>query len=260
MDTIKIYVASFAALALGIGLPVSILSMVGDSASEEPVAAHAPSHNDHAAGGENYLKVALESTVRAQGQAIAQVQAQLDHGKALYQNCFACHGAQGEGNVLLKSPALAAQESWYILSQLQKYKSGVRGKHPEDIEGMMMAPLVAVLPQTSDMEAVSTYLSSLPFQKPPAQLSGGDHDAGKALYLACAACHGATGLGNPDLKSPAIAGQADWYVVSQLKKFKGGIRGYHADDVEGKQMVPMMALLPDEQAMINVATFIHSLR
>jgi cytochrome c oxidase subunit II len=259
MDTIKIYVASFAALALGIGLPVSILSIAGDSASEEPAAAHAPSHDEHAAGA-NYLKAALESTVRAQGQAMAQAQAQLDHGKALYQNCFACHGAQGEGNVLLKSPALAAQESWYILSQLQKYKNGVRGKHPEDIEGMMMAPLLALLPQTSDMEAVSTYLSSLPFQKPPAQLSGGDLEAGKALYVACAACHGANGLGNPDLKSPAIAGQADWYVVSQLEKFKGGIRGYHADDVEGKQMVPMMALLPDEQAMINVATYIHSLR
>jgi cytochrome c oxidase subunit 2 len=31
------------------------------------------------------------------------------HGKQLYQNCVSCHGAKGEGNASLQSPALAAR-------------------------------------------------------------------------------------------------------------------------------------------------------
>lgn len=36
----------------------------------------------------------------------------------------------------------------------------------------------------------------------------------------CASCHGEQGEGLTDKQAPLIAGQHDWYVVSQLKAFK----------------------------------------
>ena len=60
-------------------------------------------------------------------------------GSVLYQSCIPCHGANGEGFEILKSPPLNIQEDWYLLDQLRKFASGKRGYHPEDIEGIQMA-------------------------------------------------------------------------------------------------------------------------
>lgn len=60
-------------------------------------------------------------------------------GVVLYQSCIPCHGANGEGNEILKSPPLNIQEDWYLLDQLRKFASGKRGYHSKDIEGIQMA-------------------------------------------------------------------------------------------------------------------------
>lgn len=91
-------------------------------------------------------------------------------------------------------------------------------------------------------------------------LMAGDAAKGKTLYQVCMACHGFNGEGNPVTKSPPLAGQEDWYIVSQLKKFKEGIRGTNPKDIEGMQMRPMSMTLPDEQAMKDVAAYISSLQ
>ena len=62
----------------------------------------------------------------------------LSAGKAAYQTCSMCHGNDGEGNAALNAPALAGQEAWYLKRQLQKFKDGVRGTHPDDVYGMQM--------------------------------------------------------------------------------------------------------------------------
>ena len=51
----------------------------------------------------------------------------------------------------------------------------------------------------------------------------------------------------------------DWYVLTQLKKFKAGIRGANPADVSGATMRPMAATLPDEQAMRDVVAHIQGL-
>ena len=53
---------------------------------------------------------------------------------------------------------------------------------------------------------------------------------------------------------------SDWYQVSQLNNYKAGFRGRHPDDVYGQQMAPMVAILPDEQAMKDVVAYITSLQ
>lgn len=47
-----------------------------------------------------------------------------------------------------------------------------------------------------------------------------DAEKGKALYQACIQCHGEQGLGDKAQEAPKLSGQFDWYIVSQLNKFK----------------------------------------
>ncbi|MDJ0788906.1 MAG: c-type cytochrome [Myxococcota bacterium] len=67
----------------------------------------------------------------------------------------------------------------------------------------------------------------------------GDLERGEKLYGLCSQCHGVEGEGVPLSLAPSIAGLPAWYVESQLKKFYGGIRGRHPDDIGGMRMRPM---------------------
>jgi cytochrome c553 len=86
-----------------------------------------------------------------------------------------------------------------------------------------------------------------------------DAAAGAPLYAACASCHGSAAEGNEALGAPALAGQNDWYLFTQLKNFKAGYRGTHAGDTYGAQMAPMAAALPDDTAILNVVSYINTL-
>lgn len=89
-------------------------------------------------------------------------------------------------------------------------------------------------------------------------LFAGDAAKGKQLYMTCLACHGPNGEGNSALKSPPLAGQEDWYLTSQLKKFKEGVRGADPKDVTGMQMRPMAMTLADDKAIADVVAHIKS--
>ena len=67
----------------------------------------------------------------------------LENGRQLYTTCIACHGANGEGNAQLKAPRIGGQLESYTISQLNSFKSGKRGAHPDDPEGALMVPVVA---------------------------------------------------------------------------------------------------------------------
>ena len=87
-----------------------------------------------------------------------------------------------------------------------------------------------------------------------------DTTRGKELYATtCLACHGETGMGNPELNAPRLAGMTDWYMVTQMQKFRTDRRGDHPDDVYGLQMVPFAKALPDEQAVLEVVAYINTL-
>ena len=89
--------------------------------------------------------------------------------------------------------------------------------------------------------------------------AAGDATKGKMLYMTCAACHGANGEGQQALKAPSIFQQEDWYLIAQLKKFKTGVRGAHAKDIEGMQMAPMAKFLKDDAAINDVVAYINEL-
>ncbi len=84
--------------------------------------------------------------------------------------------------------------------------------------------------------------------------------AEEASYAICVTCHGADGAGNIALNSPAIAGQESWYLETQLKNFKSGIRGAHKADMYGMQMRPMALTLADDAAVTRVSGYVSAMK
>ena len=84
-------------------------------------------------------------------------------------------------------------------------------------------------------------------------------ERGEILYAACVSCHMDNGSGMAQIGAPAIAGMSQWYVESQLRKFKAGIRGYHHDDTEGLRMRPMSLFLRHEADIVAVSNYVASM-
>lgn len=64
-------------------------------------------------------------------------------------------------------------------------------------------------------------------------------------YFACQACHGERGDGNEALDAPAIAGMDSTYFSAQMQNFRSGVRGRSLDDLYGRQMGLIAAVLKD---------------
>jgi cytochrome c oxidase subunit 2 len=192
-----------------------------------------------------------QTAARAPGDAAA--------GKQLYAVCAACHGVQAEGNPALNAPKLSGQGDWYLKRQLKYYKQGARGTHDKDVFGKMMAPMAATLGDDAAIDNVIAYIKTLPDNPAPATVKGNAKN-GQERYVTCGACHGANGRGIQATNAPGLKGMSDWYLVTQLKNFKQGIRGAHPKDLYGPQMASMAASLGDDQAINDLVAYINTLR
>jgi cytochrome c oxidase subunit 2 len=89
--------------------------------------------------------------------------------------------------------------------------------------------------------------------------AAGDPVRGETFYAVCATCHGPQGEGMQAMNAPALRGREEWYIVRQLENFKNGVRGKDPADAFGQTMAPMAQVLPDKQAMEDVAAYLKSL-
>lgn len=172
--------------------------------------------------------------------------------------CTVCHGVQLKGNHVIQAPRLSAMAPWYAERQLLAFARGWRGTHEADLYGMEMQPMAAAL-STEDIRGAAGYVAVTASAAPPATV-GGDLEKGRTLYASCAACHGADGSGVEALGGPALTVVNDWYLVRQLENFRAGIRGSHPDDTQGAQMRAAAQVLPDDEAIRDVVTYINSLQ
>ena len=171
--------------------------------------------------------------------------------------CTTCHGAEGIGNIAIEAPRLAGMEAWYLKRQLENFRAGIRGTHGEDIQGIAMRPMAAKLSDESIADIVD-WVGDWEYVAAEATVEGNVRQ-GRTAFQACAACHGANAQGNEALGAPALAGQNDWYLLTQLRNFRAGFRGSHQEDTFGSQMVTMSKTLTDDQAVINVVSYINTL-
>ncbi len=191
--------------------------------------------------------------------AVASVNAQQSDALAEIDDryCMTCHGAEGQGNIGVQAPRIAGMEDWYLRRQLLNFRAGIRGSHPEDEQGLAMQPMAARLSDDSITDIVQ-WVGTFDYQPADVTISG-DASRGRTLYRSCETCHGAQGGGNQAFGAPALAGQNDWYLVTQLQNFKAGYRGSHPDDSFGAMMIPMAAALRNEQAILDVVSYINTL-
>jgi len=190
-------------------------------------------------------------------------------GKSAYAVCVSCHGANGEGNKALNAPKIAGLPDWYVERQLNNFKSGIRGVNAKDVYGQQMRPMAMTLVNDEAVRNVTAYLASLKgvsSTKPPVAAKSSKAvtvvttPVSEPLYAPCASCHGSEGEGNQKLGAPRLAGQQGWYIERQLRNWRDGIRGTHAEDLYGMQMRPMAMTLSNDAAISKVASFIGTLQ
>jgi cytochrome c553 len=180
-------------------------------------------------------------------------------GQEVFETCVPCHNADGSGNPAVGAPNIAGMKSWYVERELDKFRGGIRGLQFNDVEGMRMGPMAISLSSEDDVKAVAHYVETLTPVPHPSSIPG-DPKVGATLYATCAACHGDNGAGNKDLGAPQIAGVDDWYLATELRKFRSGVRGTNAKDREGRLMRPMARTLADEDAIRNVVAYVETLK
>ncbi len=82
-------------------------------------------------------------------------------GAGYYQVCIACHGPAGKGNEALRAPPIRQQHDWYLLSSLQRYKSGVRASDPRNSNALVMQGMSGTLVDEQAMKDVIAYIRTL---------------------------------------------------------------------------------------------------
>lgn len=132
-----------------------------------------------------FMAMSVEE-VAADGQA-------MEIGARIFlNNCAQCHGSDARGS---KGFPNLTDNDWLY------------GGEPENIKATlvngrmgMMPPMAAMVGDEEDVRNVAHYVLSL---------SGSEHDAtraylGKEKFMACAACHGPDGKGNPMMGAPNL--------------------------------------------------------
>jgi cytochrome c553 len=198
------------------------------------------------------LRLALLATVAFISNVEAAEKSDLSY-------CTVCHGAHGNGNPAIRAPKIAGMEPWYLRRQLEAFRDGVRGTHPDDAAGHEMQPVGIRLRDDAGIQEAMAYVASFEPKAPPITVAG-DATRGRDLYATCESCHGAKGDGNQSLNAPALASRTDWYLVTQLQNYKAGLRGNDPRDTNGAQMRAIVATLPDPQAIEDVVAYINTLR
>tara|TARA_R110000744_G_scaffold87148_2_gene170250 strand:+ start:754 stop:1368 length:615 start_codon:yes stop_codon:yes gene_type:complete len=91
----------------------------------------------------------------------ATIHGDIDAGRKLYQGCAACHGASGAGNQAMGAPRLSGINDWYLLSQINHFRQGVRGNDKKDIYGQQMKAAASMVQTDPDAVNLAAYISQL---------------------------------------------------------------------------------------------------
>ncbi len=130
--------------------------------------------------------------------------------------CFLCHGLEGESASPIY-PRLAGQHWEYIAKQLGEFKSGKRKSDTMKPQAEDLTP--------AEMKALGAFFEAKKASARPVRdaelVAVGKYVFNRGNQFsglpACASCHGAKGLGTPQL--PRLAGQHPRYTEDQLKQF-----------------------------------------
>ena len=93
--------------------------------------------------------------------APATIEGDVANGERLYRVCAYCHGADGMGVQALNAPRAAGMSDWYLARQLQYFRDGVRGAHPNDFYGMQMGFMGRTVQSDEAINDLIAYINTL---------------------------------------------------------------------------------------------------
>jgi cytochrome c oxidase subunit 2 len=93
-------------------------------------------------------------------RAVQTIKGNADLGRQRFATCAACHGADAQGIAATNAPRLKGMSDWYLARQLNNFKTGVRGAHPQDAYGGQMALFAETLADDAAVGDVVSYINS----------------------------------------------------------------------------------------------------
>ena len=151
--------------------------------------------------------------------------------------CMVCHSTRE----MQRGPVLDGLPEWYLAGQLRNFKSGHRGKNPANRAEALMGAAMAKVESEAQLAALARHFAARKPQ-PFIRVVRGNIAIGRAHYATrCASCHGAKGKGKPEIKSPPVNVQEDWFLLDQLRKYANGQRSVHPSNAGGLMMKAALA-------------------
>jgi cytochrome c oxidase subunit 2 len=83
------------------------------------------------------------------------------HGAEIYETCVSCHGRNGQGIWTANAPRQSGINDWYLVTQLNNFRKGIRGSHDADLYGDQMIAMSKVLKNEQDVRDVVAYINSM---------------------------------------------------------------------------------------------------
>jgi cytochrome c553 len=160
-------------------------------------------------------------------------------GRAAFQPCERCHGADAGGRPDGAFPVLAGQFAPVLIKQM----ADIRAKKRDNPK---MHPYITVRRiGVQDIADIAAFLARLPVPAGNGRGPGTDLAQGAKLYdRNCQDCHGKRGEGDDAEPYPVLTGQHYPYLVRQIREIRDGrrananrtmrreLRGYSDADVE----------------------------
>ena len=151
---------------------------------------------------------------------------------SLVMECLVCHSNQEAQ----RGPVLNGMDNWYLIDQLEKFRSGVRGQRLSNRSEYLMGIGAKKIKNDYELAYLAKWFADQTPQ-PAVRTVRGNLVEGKKLYdQRCASCHGEKGEGNRLAGGPSLNRLEGWYYLEQMRKFRSGERGYHSMDITGRTM------------------------
>ena len=84
-----------------------------------------------------------------------------ERGRRLYRTCANCHGQDGQGIQATNGPPLTGTQDWYLATQIENFRQGIRGRHPQDLYGNQMVDMAKMLMSEAAVRDVVAYIGTL---------------------------------------------------------------------------------------------------
>ena len=89
------------------------------------------------------------------------IEGDIESGKKTYAVCAYCHGGNAQGTKAMNAPRMAGMTDWYLQRQLQNFKHGIRGQHPQDYYGKQMSFMARILQDDKKIDDLVAYINTL---------------------------------------------------------------------------------------------------